>query len=144
MSTRTVSTTALTVAGVAAVAGVVAYAVYFDHKRRTDVDFRKKLRACWRLVLRPLAHVAHPPRAGKEKKKAEKTRAADLSASESAQGSSASVSADDLRTALAKIRAEELPESPEEKEGYFMMHVGLGEQLLTQGSRLPSRVISAV
>lgn len=33
----------LTVAGVAA-AGLIAYAVYFDYRRRNDGDFRKKLR----------------------------------------------------------------------------------------------------
>jgi import receptor subunit TOM20 len=33
----------MTVAGVA-VGGVLAYAVYFDYKRRTDANFRKQLR----------------------------------------------------------------------------------------------------
>lgn len=32
-----------TVAAVALAAGLAAYAVYFDYKRRNDVDFRKKL-----------------------------------------------------------------------------------------------------
>lgn len=35
----------LTIAGVTLVTGAVAYAVYFDTKRRTDAAFRKKLRA---------------------------------------------------------------------------------------------------
>lgn len=33
----------LTVAGIA-VGSIAAYAVYFDHKRRTDPTFRKRLR----------------------------------------------------------------------------------------------------
>ena len=37
------STTMLTVAGVA-VGSLVAYAVYFDYKRRTDSTFRRQLR----------------------------------------------------------------------------------------------------
>ena len=34
----------LTIAGVTAVGGLLAYAVYFDYKRRNDAAFRKKLR----------------------------------------------------------------------------------------------------
>jgi len=33
----------LTIAAVTAAVGLAAYAVYFDYKRRNDVDFRKKL-----------------------------------------------------------------------------------------------------
>jgi uncharacterized membrane protein YebE (DUF533 family) len=44
MSGRSVATTALTVAGVSIAAGAVAYAVYFDYKRRNDVEFRRQLR----------------------------------------------------------------------------------------------------
>jgi len=36
----------LTVAGIA-VGGLVAYAVYFDYRRRTDANFRKQLRTCF-------------------------------------------------------------------------------------------------
>lgn len=36
--------TALTVAGITILTGLLAYAVYFDYKRRNDADFRKKLR----------------------------------------------------------------------------------------------------
>lgn len=35
--------TIFTVAAVAVAAGLAAYAVYFDYKRRNDVDFRRKL-----------------------------------------------------------------------------------------------------
>lgn len=40
---------------------------------------------------------------------------------------------EELRAALAKVRDEELPETPEAKEQYFMGHVGMGEQLCAQG-----------
>jgi uncharacterized membrane protein YebE (DUF533 family) len=38
------TSTAVTTAGVTAAIGVLAYAVYFDYKRRNDTAFRKKLR----------------------------------------------------------------------------------------------------
>jgi mitochondrial import receptor subunit TOM20 len=36
--------TFFTVAGVTVITGLLAYAFYFDYKRRNDVEFRKKLR----------------------------------------------------------------------------------------------------
>lgn len=50
MSGRGTSTTALTVAGVTLATGVLAYAVYFDYKRRTDTEFRRQLRQSFPLV----------------------------------------------------------------------------------------------
>lgn len=38
------TSTAVTVAGVSVATGVLAYALYFDYKRRNDTTFRKKLR----------------------------------------------------------------------------------------------------
>ena len=38
------ASTAVTVASVTVATGVLAYAVYFDYKRRNDTTFRKKLR----------------------------------------------------------------------------------------------------
>jgi hypothetical protein len=44
--------TFFTVAGVTVITGLLAYAFYFDYKRRNDVDFRKKLRMyTWSLEL---------------------------------------------------------------------------------------------
>ena len=40
---------------------------------------------------------------------------------------------EELRAALAQIRAEPLPASTKEKENYFMSQASLGEQLCTQG-----------
>lgn len=50
-----------------------------------------------------------------------------------------SISADELRAAIAKIREEEVPESSSGREQYFMTQVGIGEQLCTQGAfEMPS------
>lgn len=44
MSSSARTSTFLTIAGVTVLGGFLAYALYFDHKRRNDADFRKKLR----------------------------------------------------------------------------------------------------
>ncbi|KAF9226766.1 MAS20-domain-containing protein [Gyrodon lividus] len=97
----------LTVVGIA-VGGLVAYAVYFDYKRRTDATFRRQLR--------------------KEKKRVIKSQTPS-----EASASIGGVDANELRTALEKVRQEEVPAGPEEKEQYFMTQVGMGEQLCAQG-----------
>ena len=43
-SMSTPNTTLVTVAAVTVLGGLFAYAVYFDHKRRNDIEFRKNLR----------------------------------------------------------------------------------------------------
>ncbi|KAJ3488798.1 hypothetical protein NLI96_g2585 [Meripilus lineatus] len=107
MSTR--ASAIFTVASVTLLGGLVAYAVYFDYKRRNDVEFRKKLR--------------------KEKKRAGKTAAQ----TQGPSGATLEVSQDDLRAAMVKLKDEPLPQTPEEKEHYFMSQVNLGEQLCGQG-----------
>ncbi|KZT29328.1 MAS20-domain-containing protein [Neolentinus lepideus HHB14362 ss-1] len=103
--TRT--STVLTVAGVTLVSGLFVYAVYFDYRRRNDASFRKKLR--------------------KEKKKIDKHVA------QTKGDISVSIDTEDLRAALEKVRSEDMPGSAEEKEKFFMTHVGMGEQLSIQG-----------
>ncbi|KAI0637988.1 MAS20-domain-containing protein [Trametes polyzona] len=106
-SSRT--STVFTVAAVTVLGGLVAYAVYFDYKRRNDVEFRKKLR--------------------KEKKKVTKqTQQAQAQADAASE-----VSAAEIKAALLKIREEELPPTPDEKETYFIMQVQVGEQLAQKG-----------
>ncbi|KAF8915423.1 hypothetical protein CPB85DRAFT_1433023 [Mucidula mucida] len=114
MSSRT--TTVLTVAGVAA-AGLIAYAVYFDYRRRNDGDFRKKLR--------------------KDKKRVEKIASSQVASDAS---SSSGVSAAELVDALERLKKEEPPLGPAERENYFMSQVATGEQLAAQGPafNLPS------
>lgn len=97
----------LTVAGIA-VGGLVAYAVYFDYKRRTDANFRKQLR--------------------KDKKRVAKSQA-----SSEASASSSGVDVNELKHALETVKQEEVPTTPEEKEKYFMAQVGMGEQLCAKG-----------
>ncbi|EIN10928.1 MFS general substrate transporter [Punctularia strigosozonata HHB-11173 SS5] len=101
------TTTALVVAGATVGFGLVAYAAYFDYKRRNDADFRRKLR--------------------KEKKKVDKTK----SQASSNEGSSARP--EELREALERLRNEELPTTAEEREQFFTAQVGMGEQLIMQG-----------
>ncbi|KAG5639700.1 hypothetical protein H0H81_005883 [Sphagnurus paluster] len=108
MDSRTSSI--LTIAGITVVGGVLAYAAYFDYKRRNDVNFRKKLR--------------------KEKKRVDKTLA---QSRESLVSSSSEVTPASLREALEQVKKEEPPASPEEKETYFMSQVGMGEQLAGRG-----------
>ncbi|KAJ3775697.1 hypothetical protein FB446DRAFT_637401 [Lentinula raphanica] len=107
MSSRT--TSVLTIAGIAALS-VVAYAVYFDYKRRNDVDFRKKLK--------------------KDKKRVDKSIA---SSKASLLPDSGVVGTEELREALEQVKAEQVPVSPEQKETYFMTQVSAGEQLALQG-----------
>ncbi|GJE84992.1 MAS20-domain-containing protein [Phanerochaete sordida] len=110
------TSTFLTIAGVTVLSGFLAYAVYFDYKRRNDADFRKKLR--------------------KDKKRVEKAATASSSTVDFTSGSRADV----LKAEMAKIRAEPLPEGTREKEQYFMEQATLGEQLCTQG---PAFAVSA-
>ncbi|KAJ3754171.1 hypothetical protein EV360DRAFT_96701 [Lentinula raphanica] len=103
------TTSVLTIAGIAALS-VVAYAVYFDYKRRNDVDFRKKLK--------------------KDKKRVDKSIA---SSNASLPPDSGVVGTEELREALEQVKAEQVPVSPEQKEAYFMTQVSAGEQLALQG-----------
>ncbi|KIY73922.1 MAS20-domain-containing protein [Cylindrobasidium torrendii FP15055 ss-10] len=102
------SSRVLTVAGVA-FAGILAYAVYFDYKRRNDTSFRKKLR--------------------KDKKRVEKI--ATVEAEE--ESAASAVSPADLREAYLRVKKEEAPAGPSERENYFMSQVSMGEQLAMQG-----------
>ncbi|RDB20101.1 Mitochondrial import receptor subunit tom20 [Hypsizygus marmoreus] len=109
MDSRTSSI--LTIAGITVLGGVLAYAAYFDYKRRNDVDFRKKLR--------------------KDKKRVNKSLA--QSRESLAASSSKDVTPASLREALEQVKNEEGPQSPEEKEAYFMSQVSMGEQLAIKG-----------
>ncbi|TFK25926.1 MAS20-domain-containing protein [Coprinopsis marcescibilis] len=100
-------TTLLSVAALVAT-GVVAYAIYFDYKRRNDVDFRRKLK--------------------KERKRVHKS----VAESKAAEVAAYSVGADVIKEALEAIRNEP-PVPLEERENYFMTQVAMGEQLATQG-----------
>lgn len=66
---------------------------------------------------------------GKDKKRVDKTTAQ----SRETEAASNQISTDDLKSALDKVKAEEVPSTPDQKEQYFMMQVSMGEQICTQG-----------
>jgi import receptor subunit TOM20 len=68
---------------------------------------------------------------GKEKKRVDKAVASQASL---AAASSSALSKDALRDALAQVKQEDIPPSPEQKEAYFMQQVAIGEQLSAQGA----------
>ena len=82
---------------------MAGYAVYFDHKRRSDPDFRKALKRESRREARVAKEQAEAE--GEEQKAA-------------------------IRKAVAEAREEGFPEDVEDKEAYFMNEVGQGEILL--------------
>ncbi|KAG6845444.1 hypothetical protein H0H87_009352 [Tephrocybe sp. NHM501043] len=101
----------LAVTGLTVLGGAIAYAAYFDHKRRNDADFRKKLR--------------------KEKKRVEKVAA--QSKESLSLGAKGEITHATLEEALEQLKKEEPPHTPEEREGYFMQQVAMGEQLSGRG-----------
>jgi len=105
---QSISTTAViaTVAGVLATS-VVAYAVYFDHRRRSDPEFRRSLK--------------------KQAKKVSKESQLNARASERAQK-------EKIRNLVLEANAEGFPTDPEETEQYFMQEVAQGEASSTNGS----------
>ncbi|KAI9429627.1 hypothetical protein F5148DRAFT_1372359 [Russula earlei] len=103
--------TALAVVGI----GFLAYVVYFDHRRRTDAKFRKRLR--------------------REKKKVDKS-VAEATTSTSGPGTisgDAFLPTTEILAAMARIKDDRVPTTPEEREKYFMLQVEKGEQLCAQG-----------
>jgi import receptor subunit TOM20 len=88
----------LAVAGI----GALAYAAYFDHKRRTDAGFRKRLR--------------------KEKKKLDKSVAQEATSTE-APGSAlddVTVPTAEILAAMKSVQDDQVPTTPEEREKYFI------------------------
>lgn len=87
-----------------------AYAIYFDHKRQTDPEFRKALKRESR----------KEARAAKEEAEAygQKQREA-------------------IKLAVRRAREEGFPSAVEDKESYFMNEVGKGEILCQDGMYSP-------
>ncbi|KAL3427426.1 MAS20 protein import receptor [Phlyctema vagabunda] len=103
-----VQTSTIVAATVGTVAtGLVAYAVYFDHRRRTDPNFRKQLKK----------ESKRQARAAKEEAEAHTTRQRQA-----------------IRAALQEAKDEGFPVDVEEKEAYFMQEVARGEGLSSDGS----------
>lgn len=95
------TTIALTTAGVLAT-GALAYAFYFDYRRRNDSEFRRNLK--------------------RQHKKVAKSNEAAAKASERSQK-------ERVRRAVEQANEEGFPRDPEETEGYFMQEVARGEGL---------------
>lgn len=89
------------------VTGFLAYAIYFDHKRRTDPEFRKALKRESR----------RQARAAREEAEAE-----------GAQQQEA------IKSAFKEATEEGFPSGIEEKEAFFMSEVAKGEQLCQDGT----------
>lgn len=103
---------ALTFTAVAGTA-LVAYAVYFDYKRRSSPDFRKSLKK---------KSVKQQKQAAKEHEDSKKSKL------------------DTIKKALAAdLEANPVPTELSEKENFFMQQVALGEQL----AALPDKKIEA-
>ncbi|KZT62084.1 MAS20-domain-containing protein [Calocera cornea HHB12733] len=84
----------------------IAYAAWWDSKRRNDPAFRKKIR-------KEHKRIHKHAKAAEERAKQQQT--------------------EDLKEALEMIKVEPVPPTAEEREQYFMQHVGVGEQLSVQG-----------
>jgi hypothetical protein len=108
--------------------GVVTYAIYFDHKRRTDANFRKRLRM---LNLCILPYVLLTATSGREKKKLDKSAAQE--AASSAPAGDAPLPTEEILAAMARVKDDQVPTTPEEREKYFMSQVEKGEQLCARG-----------
>ncbi|MCJ1484844.1 hypothetical protein MMC06_005017 [Schaereria dolodes] len=87
--------------------GFIAYAIYFDHKRRTDPEFRKALK--------------------KESRK-EARAAKEQAEAQGAQQKEA------IKIAVAEAKEEGFPTDVEDREAYFMTEVARGETLSQDGS----------
>lgn len=83
-----------------------AYAIYFDHKRRSDPDFRKALKRESRKEARAAKEEAEAQ--GVQQKQA-------------------------IENAVSEARNEGFPTDVEDKEAYFMNEVGQGEVLCQEG-----------
>lgn len=85
---------------------ILAYAIYFDHKRRTDPNFRKQLKK----------ESKRQARAAKEEAQAHTIKQREA-----------------IRNAVEEAKEEGFPVDVEEKEAYFMQEVARGEGLSGEG-----------
>lgn len=85
---------------------LLAYAVYFDHKRQTDPDFRRSLKKNNRRLARAVKEEAE------------------------AHGA---MQKETIKKAVQQAKAEGFPTDLEEKESYFMGQVAKGETLCAEG-----------
>ena len=124
----------LTIAGVTAVGGLLAYAVYFDYKRRNDAAFRKKLRGSSPLERRHFALINTLP--GSQKKKVNKVVAETKEKEISDAKASLEIPPEALKELHEAANKEELPTGTEARHQYFIETVSRAEALLQGGMAL--------
>ena len=100
------TTIALATTGVILSASV-AYALYFDHKRRSDPEFRRQLK--------------------RQHKKISKEESLSAQAAERSQK-------ERIKKVVDQANEDGFPRDPEETEQYFMQEVARGETMCTDGS----------
>ncbi|KAK3318675.1 mitochondrial outer membrane translocase complex, subunit Tom20 domain-containing protein [Apodospora peruviana] len=109
------TTTTIVASTVAAIAtGVLAYAVYFDHRRRTDPEFRREIRRSYRRQARL------------DKERAEQNVNAQRYA---------------IRRFVDEAKEEGFPTAVEAKEAYFLEQVSNGELLGADHHRTTNSVV---
>ena len=89
----------------------LAYAVYFDYRRRSDVNFRKSLKRQQKQVSRAAKEEAVAAEKGQKER---------------------------VRTAVDEANDEGFPKDPEKTEEYFMTEVARGEQMCQDGESCPA------
>ncbi|EMD69541.1 hypothetical protein COCC4DRAFT_123987 [Bipolaris maydis ATCC 48331] len=89
------------------ITGLLAYAAYFDYKRRNDPNFRKQLK--------------------KESKRTERQAKEEAEAQGAEQKKA-------IREAVERANDEGFPKDPEEVEAYFMQEVAQGEGMVQKGA----------
>lgn len=67
---------------------------------------------------------------GKDKKRVDKT----VTQTKAEEEASKVIGPEELKAAMEKVKLEELPGSPDEREQYFMAQVSMGEQITAQGN----------
>lgn len=103
-----ISTTTILLASAGILAsGALAYAVYFDHRRRNDPSFRRELKRQHKKVTRQAE---------------ESSRAAETAQKER------------IKALVAQANEEGFERDPDKTEGYFMQEVARGEAMCTDGS----------
>ncbi|KAL5530712.1 TOM20 [Sanghuangporus sanghuang] len=110
---RPSSFSVLAVAGITVLGGIVAYAAYFDYKRRSDPSFRRKIRT--------------------QKKKVDKAVAEDKEKETAKANDALNIPRELLSAIHEKSNEESPPTNPEERHNFFVNVVGTAERLAAEG-----------
>ncbi|KAI9713158.1 MAG: hypothetical protein M1820_001143 [Bogoriella megaspora] len=107
-SAPSIRTSTIVAASVGVIAsGLIGYAVYFDHKRRNDPEFRKALKRESKKQARAAKETAEAQKAAQKKR---------------------------VRELVDAANAEGFPKDPEDTEQYFMGELSKGEALAQDSS----------